>query len=202
MHLLLTNYTTMLDKIIEWDKELFLFLNGMHADWLNPIMLFLSSYLCWILACLVMLAIIYFKSASWKKPASLSFLITVGVSALITNIIKVIIGRPRPIHNTNWQDLLHALEGTADTSYSFFSSHSATTFSMAVFFALITRKIQLSRFYGYAAIIWAAAVAYSRIYVAKHFPLDVFCGILFGIGMGIIGYKLLQRYIKSKSKKL
>lgn len=202
MHLLLTNYTTMLDKIIEWDKELFLFLNGMHADWLDPVMLFLSSYLCWILACLAMLAIIYFKSHSWKKITSLSFLITIGMSALITNIIKVIIERPRPIHNSAWQDLIHALEGTSDTSYSFFSSHSATTFSMAVFFALITRKIQLSRFYGYAAIIWAATVAYSRIYVAKHFPLDVLCGILFGIGTGVIGYELLQRFIKSKSGKI
>ncbi len=202
MHLLSTNHTAMLDKIIEWDQELFLLLNGMHTGWLNPIMLFLSSYLCWILACLTMLAIIYFKSYSWRKLASLSFLITVGMSALITNIIKVIVERPRPIHNPDWQGLIYALEGTTDTSYSFFSSHSATTFSMAVFFALITRKIQLSRFYGYAAIIWASAVAYSRIYVAKHFPLDVFCGILFGIGMGVIGYELLQHYIKNKSEKI
>lgn len=192
----------MLDKIIEWDKELFLFLNGMHADWLNPVMLFLSSYLCWILACLAMLAVIYFKSHSWKKITSLSFLLTVGMSALITNIIKIIIERPRPIHNADWQDLIHALEGTTDMSYSFFSSHSATTFSMAVFFALIMRKLQLSRIYGYAAVIWATAVAYSRIYVAKHFPLDVFCGILFGIGMGITGYVLLQHFIKSKSDKI
>jgi undecaprenyl-diphosphatase len=192
----------MLDKIIEWDKELFLFLNGMHADWLDPIMLFLSSYLCWIPACLAMLTIIYVKSHSWKKITSLSFLITMGMSALITNIIKVIIERPRPIHNADWQDLLHALEGTSDTSYSFFSSHSATTFSMSVFFALIARKIQLSRCYGYAAIIWAATVSYSRIYVAKHFPLDVLCGILFGTGMGIIGYELLHRFIKSRSEKI
>lgn len=192
----------MLRKIIEWDHDLFLYLNGKHTPWLDPIMAFISSYPCWIIGALIMLAVVYFKSPSWKKVSSLFFMFTVGMSALITNLIKIIVSRPRPIHNTNWENIIHALEGTTDTSYSFFSSHSATTFSMAMFFFLVVRKVKLSRLYGYAAIIWAAVVAYSRIYVAKHYPFDVLCGTIFGIVMGIVGYLLLEYYIRTKSSKI
>lgn len=192
----------MIHEIIEWDERLFLLLNGKYVGWLDYVMVFLSSYLCWVLSALLMLTFVYLKSDSWKKMTALFFAMTVAMSALITNIIKPIIARPRPIHNEEWDGVIRALEGTSDMSYSFFSSHSATTFSMAVFFFLIVRKLKLSLYYGWAAILWAAAVAYSRIYVAKHYPLDVLCGTLFGIMMGIVGYRLLLLYQRKKDSLL
>jgi len=69
---------------------------------------------------------------------------------------------------------------------------------MATFFLLLFRKIG-SKYYGYLAIIWATIVAYSRIYLAKHYPIDVACGILFGITIGIMGYKLLEYYKNKKT---
>ncbi|MDR2955562.1 MAG: phosphatase PAP2 family protein [Prevotella sp.] len=184
----------MLNKIIDWDKEIFLFLNGKHADWLDPIMLFLSSSLCWVLVFILMTALIYWRSEVWKKTATLFFMLSVGASALFTNLIKLVIERPRPIHNALWKDTIHAIEEYS-ASYSFFSSHSATTFSMAVFFFLVFRKHKL---YGVIAILWATLVAYSRIYVAKHYPSDVMVGIIFGIIMGILGFKLFEYYTKRK----
>jgi len=184
----------MLDKLQYWDEELFLFLNSKHAGWLDPIMLFLSSYADWVLACLIMAALIYFKADIRKKTGVFFFLLTTGASALLTNIIKLIIQRPRPIHNELWVDSIHALEKYSH-SFSFFSSHSATTFTMAIFFYLFFHKQKL---YGSIAIIWAAVVAYSRIYVAKHYPCDVMGGIIFGIMIGILGYKLFQSFKKKK----
>ncbi|MDR1504870.1 MAG: phosphatase PAP2 family protein [Prevotella sp.] len=184
----------MLDKLRYWDEELFLFLNSKHADWLDPIMLFLSSYTNWFLACLAMSALIYFKADVWKKTGVFFFLLSTGASALLTNIIKLIIERPRPIHNELWEGTIHAIEKYS-SSFSFFSSHSATTFTMAVFFLLFFRK---KRLYGYIAVLWAAVVAYSRIYVAKHYPFDVMIGIIFGIMTGIAGYILFQRFKKKK----
>lgn len=185
----------MLQKLIEWDKELFLFLNSKHISWLDPAMLFLSSYTAWILAFIFMTVLVYVKADAWKKVSALFFMLSVGVSALLTNIIKLIIERPRPIHNQAWTDSIHAIEKYSE-SFSFFSSHSATTFSMAVFFFLFFRK--QSKLYGILAIVWSASVAYSRIYVAKHYPLDVLIGILFGTAIGIIGYKLLVLYKERK----
>ncbi|WP_029903715.1 phosphatase PAP2 family protein [Prevotella sp. 10(H)] len=184
----------MLDKIRYWDEELFLFLNSKHMDWLDPIMLFLSSYTNWILACLLMSILIYYKAEVWKKTGVFFFLLSVGMSALLTNIIKLIIERPRPIHNELWEGTIHAIERYSH-SFSFFSSHSATTFTMAVFFMLFFWK---KKIYGYLALLWAAVVAYSRIYVAKHYPFDVLVGILFGIMMGILGYKVFQSFKRRK----
>lgn len=184
----------MLSKLIEWDRELFLFLNGKHTDWLDPIMLIFSSYIGWVVGCIIMAALIYFRAKVWKKTGVFFFLLSTGVSALLTNIIKLIIERPRPIHNETWVDTIHAIEKHSD-SFSFFSSHSATTFTMAVFFALFFRK---EKIYGFLAILWATIVAYSRIYVAKHYPFDVMVGILFGIMIGILGYKLFQNFKRKK----
>lgn len=184
----------MFDKLLEWDKELFLFLNSKHIDWLDPIMLFFSSYIGWLLACLLMAGFIYFKAEVWKKTGVFFFFLSTGLSALLTNVIKMFIERPRPIHNQLWVDSIHAIEKYSD-SFSFFSSHSATTFTMAVFFLLFFRK---KKFYGIIAVLWATVVAYSRIYVAKHYPFDVFVGILFGIMIGIVGYKLFQNFKKKK----
>ncbi|MDU1889894.1 MAG: phosphatase PAP2 family protein [Dysgonomonas sp.] len=188
----------MIDKLIEWDRSLFLFLNSKHFDWLDPFMLFFSSYGCWILASLIMLTFIYIKQKRFRNLSSLFFIISIGASALFTNIIKIIIARPRPIHNSEWENMIHAIE-EYEKSYSFFSSHSATTFTMAVFFLLFFRQNKL---YGIVAILWATIVAYSRIYLAKHFPLDVFCGILFGTFIAIVGYRILIHIEKKKENAL
>lgn len=185
----------MLQHFLDWDKNLFLYLNSKHSVYLDPIMLFLSSDIGWTLVSLLLLGVTYFKGGVYKKAASLFFLIALGACALLTNIIKEIVQRPRPIHNAAWNNTIHAIEDF-DNSYSFFSSHSATTFTMAIFFFLFFRM--KNKLYGYVAIFWASTVAYSRIYLAKHYPSDVICGILFGIAMGILGYKLFEYYIKKQ----
>ncbi len=187
----------MLEKIVEWDREIFLFLNSKHQAWLDPIMLVLSSYECWVVVCIAITAFVYFKSPSWKITTCVSLLLTVGASALFTNLVKLIVARPRPIHNQEWVDTIHAIESYS-TSTSFFSSHSSTVFSMAIFFFIFVARNKLNVIYGYLAILWAALVAYSRIYLAKHYPVDVTVGILFGIAMGIVGYKLYEMYIRRK----
>jgi len=185
----------MLERLLDWDKEFFLYLNSINATWLDPVMLFLSSYFNWILGFLIMLALILYKGTNWRKTASIFYLLSLGMSALLTNIIKIIIARPRPIHNQEWKGLIHAIE-FYEGSYSFFSSHSATTFAMCVFFFLYFKG---KRWYGYIALVWATIVAYSRIYLGKHFPLDVFCGIVFGSLVAIAGYKIYEYYIKGKT---
>lgn len=188
----------MLRKIIEWDKELFLYLNSKHIGWLDPVMLFFSSYHFWVIMCILMAVFIYYRLEVWKKTSVIFFLLSIGASALLTNIIKMMVERPRPIHNQDWTGVIYAIERYS-SSTSFFSSHSATTFTMATFFFLLFRKTGY-KYYGYLAIIWATIVAYSRIYLAKHYPIDVVCGILFGITIGIIGYKLLEYYKKRKTE--
>lgn len=77
---------------------------------------------------------------------------------------------------------------------SFFSGHASNSMAAAVFGGLI-----LKPFYKHLLIVlvlWSVFVAYSRIYVGVHYPLDVVVGMIFGALSGFMFYNLclyLQR---------
>ena len=45
----------------------------------------------------------------------------------------------------------------------------------------------------YLLMIWAAIVSYSRPYLGKHFPGDVVCGALLGLGVGAVVYFVIEK---------
>ncbi len=177
----------------EWDRELFLFLNSKNIPWLDPIMVVLSSYTAWIVVCIVVLGIMIYKDRGRGKVAGIFLIIGVAAALILNNIIKLFIMRPRPGNEDLLQGLFNQLE-EAGISYSFFSAHSSSSLCLATFTALYFKN----KIYTFAIYAWALAVAYSRIYVGKHYPLDVLVGILFGLLMGWISYKLYSRYQSNK----
>lgn len=54
-----------MEHIINLDKELFLFLNGLHVNWLDPIMIFISGTASWIPFYAVLLFLVFYKYR-WK----------------------------------------------------------------------------------------------------------------------------------------
>jgi undecaprenyl-diphosphatase len=76
--------------------------------------------------------------------------------------------------------------------YGFVSSHAANLFGLAALSSFILRK----RWLHWLLFIFVSSVGYSRIYVGKHYPLDVLCGALLGILIGWLVYKL-SKYICS-----
>lgn len=185
----------MIEKLIDIDKELFLFLNSKNNLYLDPLMLALSSYELWWIIFVLLGILIYFNATKQNRIKSISFY---GGSVLFatafTNLLKLIVQRPRPIHEKTWIGIIHNIEEFSSAS-SFFSSHAATTFCIAIFTFLFFRK---KRYIGYLAILWALGVSYSRIYVGKHYPLDVFVGMLFGLFVGYLGYNILNRISEKK----
>jgi len=47
-------------------------------------------------------------------------------------------------------------------------------------------------------ILWSLIVAYSRIYVGVHYPLDIICGLTFGAISGFLFYKLAKFVLKKR----
>lgn len=177
----------------QWDTDLFSQINGMYVDWLDPIMLILSSWISWGVIFVIVSFFMIRKSKYWGSREILLIIATVGVNSLINNIVKLIIKRPRPCQTEALESTIRALEDCG-THYSFFSAHSSNAFCLAVCTALFFRN----KYYSVVIIAWAAAVAYSRIYVGKHFPLDVICGIAFGVITSLAGNYLLKRYREEK----
>ena len=183
----------MIEKLIDIDKESFLFLNSKHSSILDPLMLVLSSYEMWWTVFIVFGLCIWYNS---KKETRVKTLLTYGGAVLFattfTNLLKLMVQRPRPIHEENWIGVIHNIEKYSSAS-SFFSSHAATTFCIAIFVLLYFKN---KKYLGCLALLWALGVSYSRIYVGKHYPLDVLVGILFGVLVGYAAFKLLGRLTK------
>jgi undecaprenyl-diphosphatase len=72
--------------------------------------------------------------------------------------------------------------------YGYFSAHAANVFAIAVFFGSIL-KSNLKGI-GFFLVLWAALVAYSRVYIGVHFPLDIVTGAVLGSLFGWLFVKL------------
>lgn len=170
-----------METLINWDRALFLAINAGHRPWLDPVMRFFSNIPVWI-PLYALLIFFFFYKRPWR--AGLLALACVGLCFALTDhisasVIKEAVARLRPGHDPLLQDTVRLLEGKGGL-YGFVSSHAANTFGLACFCALFYKR----KWVGTALFVWAAWVSYSRIYVGKHFPLDVLCGALLGLLVG------------------
>jgi len=175
----------MIDALNQLDTHLFLFLNGLHTQWLDPLMWIISGKLIWIPLYLVLL---FFLIKQYGKQVWIPLL---GVALLIlladqtaSGLLKEAVQRLRPSRNPSLEGLVHIVNNYRGGKYGFVSSHASNSFAIAVFFSLIFRYRPVS----ILLICWAIIVSYSRIYLGVHYPGDVICGALIGCGWAVIVY--------------
>ena len=178
----------MLETLNQIDTQLFLFLNGLHASFIDPLMLFASGKLSWI-PLYIFLIYLIFRQYRWN-----SILILLMVALLITlsdqisvKAFKNVFERPRPCHEPSLEQLIYLPSGECGGAFGFVSSHAANSFAMAVFVFFILRK--QFQWIGYLLFSYAALVSYSRIYLGVHYPGDVVVGAMVGVFSGWIIYQ-------------
>ena len=185
--------------MINFDTDLFLFLNGLHADWLDPVMTFISGKLTWTPFYLILL---YLVIKNYKKQ---SVLIILGIILLIvcsdqvsSGIFKPLFERPRPCHNEAIKDLVYLPDGHCGGAYGFISSHACNVFALAVFMTNILKRYY--RKIGWVMFVWAPLVAYSRIYMGVHYPGDVIVGAAVGAIIGWLMFKVYALWRMTKGE--
>lgn len=182
----------MLDRIKELDTELFLYLNNLGVESWDGFWIFITHKFGAVPLYLLLLFLMYRKLGLKKSLVVLLFIILlITASDQTCQLFKYGFKRLRPYYNTNLDNLFRLVKATGG-KYSYFSAHAANITSVAVFFSLLLKNRILSIF----LITWALLVAYSRIYLGVHFPLDIITGIFFGILYGTIFYWLSQFFIK------
>lgn len=179
----------------EWDKNLFLYLNSKHYPILDNFMAIISSYAFWAICCIALILFMIYKDRRWGKWAALFMMGGVAANSIINNILKIIIQRPRPGHDPIIREIMHQLEDPG-TNYSFFSAHASNSVCLALFSILYFRN----KYYTLVALLWALLISYSRIYVGKHYPLDVACGLVFGLFTGWFSYWYYQKFYQKKER--
>ena len=179
------------------DTDLFLFLNGLHTDWLDKMMIAVTQMWVWVP---LYLLLIYWTVKQYGKRCWWIFL-AVGIVVLCSDqlsahVCKTLFHRLRPCYNTDLQDLIYLPKGMAGGKYGFVSSHAANTFAVAAFLTAALRKNY--KWIGIVLYFWAFISSYSRIYLGFHYPGDILCGALLGILVGLILWKVFQLIVVKK----
>ncbi len=196
--LLNVNYSlTFLEKIIHYDKELFVFLNALGNENWDTFWMTLTNQFSWIPLYILFFYLI-FKSLGWKKGLALVLLTAVMVtfSDQLTVFIKNSFQRFRPNRDPSINEFIRILKN--NKSFSFVSGHATTSMTVSLFMHLTLKK-----YYRYTVLffIWPILFSYSRIYIGVHFPIDVTVGAVLGILIGMVFYKLsLKILLKLDSK--
>jgi undecaprenyl-diphosphatase len=175
----------MIETLIHWDKQLLLFLNGMHNDFLDFIMYWISEKFTWIpfYLFLIILVIKNYKLRTIDVLIGVAVLITLSDMTSVYGF-KEVFHRLRPCQDPSMKPLVHLVYDECGGLYSFVSSHAANTFALCFFLVCILGK--KIKWLTLVMIIWASVVSYTRIYLGVHYPFDVFCGAILGSGIGLM----------------
>jgi undecaprenyl-diphosphatase len=206
-----------------FDHDLFLWLNFDGGPVMDTIMKTVSGTAMWIPLYLLIIYLVW-RKLGWQRTIGfvVCVALAIGFSDIISGIFKLsgplgdlIRGsfqpRPRPLFTVELDlytplhrpDLTNGLEYYIERYgdkgvYGTVSGHAATTVALAWMSALAIRK----NWYNWLIGIAVPLICYSRIYLAKHFPMDILLGAILGTVLGIAIFFLWKKFDKVIEKQI
>ena len=175
----------MLETILNFDTNLFVFLNGLHNSTFDTIMYWVSDRYFWIPFYGFLVYLLY-RNYGIKQASILTVLIIITfalANTLSVEAFKNVFHRLRPCHNLDLINV-HLVNEHCGGQWGFVSSHASNVFGLAtMIFFFLSKKI---KYIGIGIFLWAALVSYSRIYLGVHYPLDIIGGGVLGVSVGLI----------------
>ena len=173
-----------LHSIQNLDEELLLLIQQyLRSDILTPVMKMITFLgnggWFWILCTVILLVSPKTRKVGCAAALSIIF------GALVTNVLlKNLVARARPFAVIDALTPLIA----KPTDFSFPSGHTTASFAVALVIARMFPKK-----YGVPAVILAALVAFSRLYLGVHYPTDVLAGFLVALAGSTLSVWLVRK---------
>lgn len=163
-------------------------IQNIHSSLLDSIMVFITSLgnsgIIWIA-----ISIIFIFTKKYRR-CGITMALALLFSFILGNVIlKNIFERARP----SWVDSSVTLLIKNPRDYSFPSGHSFASFAGATAIFIYHKKE------GIVALILAALIAFSRLYLFVHYPSDVIFGSLFGVIAATIAVMIVNKFISNKN---
>jgi undecaprenyl-diphosphatase len=179
----------MWDLLIGIDKNIFFLINHLPH---NLVADFFFSFLSGIgslgIIWLIIVAALFLIEEIEDKICFASLILVVILSLFLCDfLIKNIVQRPRPSYVLN-----NVIEvGDTRRDFSFPSFHATVSFAAAYVLTLHHKKLK-TQYY-----LLAILIAFSRIYLGKHFPSDILGGIMLGLSIGYFSNWIISKKITS-----
>lgn len=161
---------------MDWEFDLLYALQGLHSPGMNIAMKAVTALgnggLFWIaLAAVFIIFVRKYRAMGMQMGAAMLLSFILG-----NLIIKNLVNRDRPC----WIDTEVALLIRDPWDSSFPSGHTLNAFSAATAMFINDRRL------GIPALLLAALIGFSRLYLFVHFPTDVLFGMVLGIADALI----------------
>ncbi|MDX1463978.1 MAG: phosphatase PAP2 family protein [Marinirhabdus sp.] len=189
----------MLQTLKEWDRELFVWLNGLGIERYDSIWLTITQIETWIPLFVVFFGLLFYAYGFKRGLILILFtILTFVITLSFTNLVKDSVARLRPNNVEALSDLIRILQ--KPTNYSFFSGHSSSSFAVTTFVVLSLKRVSK---WIYLAYVWPLLFVMSRIYVGVHYPSDILVGAMVGTLFAILLHwlrkKLFEKLKETKS---
>jgi undecaprenyl-diphosphatase len=185
------------------DWSLFHAINGLAGDHplLDQLFKFSTLYIAFVLLTLV--ATLWLTpgestAISGRRQRLVLYAVVAAVLALAVNrLIGAAWFRPRPfVHHSVTLLVPHA----ADNSFP--SDHAAGGFALAV--VVVLARDRFARLLGSLLLVLAALLAFSRVYVGAHYPMDVVAGVAIGSAAAVavaLASPMLDPYVAAACRR-
>ncbi len=182
------------------DRAAFLVVNGWHAPWADALMLAVSDRFTWVPVYVIFLFVLQrrygWRGLAWAVPSVVLLILISDKGSVL--LFKETVQRLRPCYEPLLQGQVHLVPEGCGGQFGFVSSHASNHFAIAVFMIMTLRGVP--RRAVPALLVWAALIAYSRVYLGVHYPGDVLVGGLWGAFAGFLVGRIFVRIVQPSDR--
>ena len=210
------------------DHNLFLALNFDGGPFMDRLMLIISGTAMWLPLYALILWLVW-RRGGWRNVIVFTLLMVAALvlSDMVSGIFKHngVLGDLMPGFEPRWRPMftpsLEGLDIAPDSlralrmagapgdwtvhvpveavsgRYGTVSAHAATIVALAVLSASVIRR----RWFTWLMVLCTLVICYSRIYLGKHFPMDLVWGTLVGVILGWAAFWAYRKFTDRRTAK-